>query len=112
MRLIRPRAAISHRPFGSGLYHPGIKELGKEFMTALIENAIEAATKAKAFLYCGEYGVIYAAPCEGIVSWYQDIHEVFEANGIARAAWTYKAMDFGISDWYEEHIREAVIRNL
>jgi hypothetical protein len=98
--------------FGSGLYHPGITALGKEYMSALIGKAVEAATEVGVFLYCGEYGVIYTAPPESIVRWYQDIHEVFEANGIARAAWTYKAMDFGISDWYKEYIRETIINNL
>lgn len=98
--------------FASGLYHPGIKVLGKEYMAALIKMAVQAAAAVDVYLYCGEYGVIYTAPSESIVRWYQDIHAVFETYQIGRAAWTYKAMDFGISDWYQKEIRELVIQNL
>ncbi len=98
--------------FASGLYHPGITVLGREYMTALIKMAIEAATAADVYLYCGEYGVIHTAPPESIVRWYQDIHDVFETYDIGRAAWSYKAMNFGVSDLYQEQIRGSIIRNL
>lgn len=98
--------------FGSGLYNPGVTEMGKEFMIALIDEAVKAAEVKHVFLYCGEYGVIYNAPSDSIVRWYEDINQVFVSKGIARAAWTYKSLDFGISDWYDADIRGSVISNL
>ena len=98
--------------FGSGLYNLGVTKLGTDFMTALIIEAVKAAEEHHVFLYCGEYGVIFNAPSDSIVHWYEDIHEVFEAQGIGRAAWTYKSMDFGISDWYQAEIRSSIIANL
>ena len=49
-------------------------------------------------LYCGEYGVIDRATPEDTVAWYRMIHEAFEHYGIGRAAWSYRQMDFGLSD--------------
>lgn len=82
--------------FGSGLYNTD--KMGTEFMEKLIAEAVEAAEKAKVPLYCGEYGVIDRADIEDTVQWYEDIHDVFEKFGIGRAAWTYKGIDFGISE--------------
>lgn len=98
--------------FGSGLYNPGVTEMGKGYMDTLIDVAVRAAEANNVFLYCGEYGVIHNAPSESIIRWYEDIHQVFETKGIARASWAYKGIDFGISDWYKHEIIEDVIANL
>ena len=49
-------------------------------------------------LYCSEYGVIHQADLESTLHWYQTISAVFEKHHIGRAAWTYKEMDFGLTD--------------
>lgn len=98
--------------FGSGLYNPGITQMGKEYIASLMEAAVKVASDKKVRLYCGEYGVIDKAPTESKIKWYKDIHEVFEAYGISRAAWTYKAMDFGILDLCNREIQDLVIANI
>ena len=35
---------------------------------------------------------------ESTLHWYQTISAVFEKHHIGRAAWTYKEMDFGLTD--------------
>ena len=49
-----------------------------------------------------------AAP-EDTLRWYAAIHEVFEACGIGRAAWSYREMDFGLSDARLDAVRESLL---
>lgn len=69
-----------------------------EMFDRLFAPAIAAAEKNGTLLYCGEYGVIDRATPEDTVKWYTEINKVFKAHGIGRAAWTYRQMDFGLSD--------------
>ena len=78
----------------------------------LFKSAIEAAKKNNTELYCGEYGVIDVVSPEDTVKWYQTIHAVLEAHGIARAAWSYKEMDFGLSDARMDGVRDEILRYL
>ena len=59
-----------------------------------------------------EYGVIEKATPEDTVGWYRMIHEAFERHGIARSAWSYRAMNFGLSDARLDGVREELIRLL
>ena len=66
-------------------------------------------------LFCaltGEYGVIKQASPRDTVNWYRTIHEVFERHGISRSAWTYREMDFGLSDRRLDGVRDELIRFL
>lgn len=74
------------------------------FFINLFEDAVAAAEKFDVPLYCGEYGVIDHADPESTVNWYLDIHKAFDKIGIARSAWTYKLMDFGIT---QEHVKSV-----
>lgn len=74
------------------------KPLDARFFRALFADAIKVAEERNVALYCGEYGVIDLASPEDTLKWYKAINEVFEENGIGRAAWNYKQMDFGLSD--------------
>ena len=56
-------------------------------------------------VYCGEYGVINLADPQDTLNWYKDIHAAFEKYGFGRAAWSYKEMDYGLSD---EHISGVI----
>ena len=46
-------------------------------------------------LYCGVFGCIAATPKADKERWYQDMIELFDKYGIARANWDYKG-GFGI----------------
>lgn len=71
---------------------------GSDFFRTIFAEAVQVAEERNVALYCGEYGVIDLAQPEDTLKWYQAIHEVFEENGIGRAAWTYHEMDFGLND--------------
>lgn len=75
-----------------------IEALGVPFFEKLFQEAVEISESRNVSLYCGEYGVIDQAPTADTLRWYKDIHDVFEKYGIGRAVWTYKALDFGLSD--------------
>ena len=84
----------------------------EETFEKLFAPAIEAAEKYGAPLYCGEYGVIDTVPPEDAVKWFRVINAVLEKHGIARAAWSYKQMDFGISDARWDAVRDELIKVL
>ncbi len=78
----------------------------------LFSSAIKKAKEHHTALYCGEYGVIDRVNPEDTVKWFRTIHNVFEKYGIARCAWTYKEMDFGLSDNRLNIAREEILKNL
>ena len=86
--------------------------LPADYFDQLFAPAIEAAKKYGAMLYCGEYGVIDRATPEDTVKWYRQIHETFEKYGIARSAWSYKQMDFGLSDTRLDGVRNELVKLL
>lgn len=82
----------------------------EQFFEKLFAPAIEAAKKNNTSLYCGEYGVIDVVSPEDTVKWFRMINSIFEKHGIARCAWSYKEMDFGISDSRLDNVRDELIR--
>ncbi|MBR1562300.1 MAG: cellulase family glycosylhydrolase [Ruminococcus sp.] len=83
-----------------------------EYFVKRFENAVKLCEEKGTTLYCGEYGVIdYASP-EDTLQWFKDIHEAFEHFGIGRAAWSYKQMNFGLSDERLDCVREELIKYL
>lgn len=93
---------------------PSFAESGitTEFFEKLFESAIQAAEANHTCLYCGEYGVIEHATPEDTVRWFRTIHEVLEKHEIGRAAWSYRRMDFGLSDARLDGVREELVRYL
>ena len=84
-----------------GAFHDddaAITELGTPFFEKLFQEAVAVCESRNVSLYCGDYGVIDQAPVADTLRWDRDIHDAFEKYGIGRAAWTYKVMDFGLSD--------------
>ncbi len=73
-------------------------EMGKPFLIEMISEAVDAAKEAGVKLYCGEFGVIDRAPVEDTLRWYRDIFDVFKQYDIHAAVWSYKEMDFGVTD--------------
>lgn len=87
-------------------------DITPEYFEKLFAPAIEAAKKNGTTLYCGEYGVIDIVPPADAVKWYKCINEVFEKHGISRSAWSYKEMDFGLSDERFDDLRDELIKYL
>lgn len=87
-------------------------EIDKDFFIKLFKNAVDICEKYDVMLYCGEYGVIDRAPTDATLGWYSAMHEAFEESGIARAAWTYKSKDFGITDEHYSEIKDEIIKLL
>ena len=79
------------------------------YFVELFESAIEAARKNNTELYCGEYGVIDVVSPEDTVKWFKAIHRVLDNYGIARSAWSYKEMDFGLSDARLDGVRNELL---
>ena len=93
---------------GYGMFPPE-ERMSSAFFKTLFEEAVCIAEERDVRLYCGEYGVIDLASPEETLSWYGMIHEAFEAYGIGRAAWSYKEMDFGLSDKRMDSVREKLL---
>lgn len=83
-----------------------------ETFEKLFSSAIEKAKENNVPLYCGEYGVIDKAEPEDVLKWFRCINSVFEKHGISRCAWSYRDMDFGLSDTRLDSIREELIKYL
>ena len=82
----------------------------------VFENSFaKAVAKAEAEgtgVYCGEYGVINKAAPEDTLKWFKMINSVFEKFGIGRAAWSYKEMDFGLSDERMKPVIDELVKYL
>lgn len=85
---------------------------GTQFFHSFFEEAVRIAETFDVPLYCGEYGVIDRTKPQALLRWFQDIHAVFEEYGIARAVWTYKEMDFGITDEHYSEVFQEILKNL
>lgn len=84
----------------------GVKSFDADYFKGRFAAAVKLAEEKNVTLYCGEYGNIEHASDEATLRWYADIHAAFEHFGIARAAWSYKKMNFGVVD------RPAVVDQL
>ncbi|MCH5325145.1 MAG: glycoside hydrolase family 5 protein [Eubacterium sp.] len=87
-------------------------DITPEYFEKQFTNALEKAKQYGVDIYCGEYGVIDVATPEDTVKWFKVINSVFEKHGIARAAWSYKQMDFGISDSRMDGVRDELLKYL
>ena len=93
-------------------FHFEEMEITPEFFETLFAEAMEKAKENGTTLYCGEYGVIDRAEPEDVLKWFKVINSVFEKYQISRAAWSYKEMDFGLSDSRMDGVREELIKYL
>lgn len=85
-------------------------ETSAEYFEKLFSTAIAKAEEFNTGLYCGEYGCIDIVSPEDTVKWYRTINSVFEKHVIGRAAWNYKAMDFGLSDARLDNVRSELLK--
>ena len=86
--------------------------LTPEYFEKIFAEAIEVAKERNVALYCGEYGVIDHVAPKDAVKWYKCINSVFTKYGIGRAAWSYREMNFGLSDPYMDSDRAELIKYL
>ena len=84
----------------------------EEMFEEMFASAVAKAAENGADLYCGEYGVIDVASPEDALAWYKVINRVLELHGISRAAWSYKQMDFGLSDARMDKVRDELLSYL
>ena len=82
------------------------------YFEELLSSALEKAEREGTELYCGEFGVIDVVPPEEALKWFRTICAVFERHGVARVVWSYKEMDFGISDSRMDGVRGELLRCL
>ncbi len=82
------------------------------FFDDFFASALAKAKECNTILYCGEYGVIDVVSPEETLKWYKDINSIFEKYGIGRSAWSYKQMDFGLSDSRLDGIRDELVKYL
>ncbi len=83
-----------------------------EYFEQRFAGALEAAKRNNTELYCGEYGCIDRISPEDTLEWYRCINNVFEKYGISRSAWSYREMDFGLTDERLDSIRDELIKYL
>ena len=87
-------------------------EITPEYFENLFAEALEKAKSYGTGVYCGEYGVIDRAAPEDALKWFKTINSVFEKYEIARSAWSYKEMDFGLSDSRMDGVRDELVKYL
>ena len=84
-------------------------QIAPDYFEGRFAPALRAARERGAMLYCGEYGVIDQATPQDTVRWFRRIHDTFEKYGISRSAWSYKRMDFGLSDARLDSVRDELL---
>ena len=87
-----------HPEFESFLHAYVDTTLDRDYLRRLLTPALEFRQHAGKPLYCGEYGVIDRAPASARLNWHRDFIDLLREYHIARACWSYKAMDFGLVD--------------
>lgn len=87
------------------IFSTKLEMIGPEYFREIFAVAIEVAEKYNVPLYCGEFGVIDKAPLADSVRWLADLNQVMCEYKIGRAYWSYKRMDFGITD---EHFADSM----
>lgn len=83
-----------------------------DYFDQLFKSAVTLAEERDVLLYCGEYGVIDRVPGDDTVKWFADISRILNKYGIGRAAWTYKQLDFGLSDSRLDDVRPEILKLL
>ncbi len=92
--------------------HITVKELGEQYFEERFTEAKRVAEERNVAVYCGEYGVINLASPQDALRWYKDISAAFEKFGFGRAAWSYKEMDYGLSDEHMAGVIDELIKYL
>ena len=90
--------------------HVTAENLSQQYFEERFSEAKRVAEERNVAVYCGEYGVINLAAPQDTLNWYKDIHGAFEKFGFGRAAWSYKEMDYGLSDEHISGVIEELVK--
>ena len=90
--------------------HISVDKLCAQYFKDRFAEAERISKERDVPVYCGEYGVINLADPQDTLAWYKDISEAFEAYGFGRAAWSYKEMDYGLSDKHIAGVIDELIK--
>lgn len=102
---------IGHHPEFEADFKPLVgKQFDRDFLRKAVLPALDFARREQQVVYCGEYGVIDQAPLETRLRWTADLISILREHGIGRAAWSYKAMDFGLVDPQGKVVSEELVR--
>lgn len=91
---------------------PADGTINVQYFENLFKSALDICEERNVALYCGEYGVIDQTAPEDVLKWYQIFSGLLDKYNIGRAAWTYKEMDFGISDAWIAPVRDKILKLL
>ena len=109
----REKSKLVSQDLAGIIFDPRVKEgFGPEFFEIIFADAIKTAEERNVPLYCGEYGVIENADTEDTLRWLTDMNEVFTRYDMGRAYWSYKKMEFGISDERCKPLISEIVRKL
>lgn len=103
---------IFGRDFDDEFKDMGDKMMDESYFESMFVDAIAVSEKYDVPLYCGEYGVIDQADTESTVAWYEAIHKAMVDCNISRAAWTYKLMDFGLTQEHLAGVKDRILELL
>ncbi|MBQ5443885.1 MAG: hypothetical protein IIU29_01750, partial [Erysipelotrichaceae bacterium] len=83
--------------------------IDERYFDSLFEDALRVAEERNVALYCGEFGVIDRADPEETLKWFFCIGKTFKKYGIGRCLWSYKEMDFGLTENHYDKIRTEIL---
>lgn len=105
----RKCSAAFNKEYTDPLVREGVTDVEESLFESHFTDAVRCAEKYDIPLYCGEYGVINQADLESTLRWYQTISAAFARHNIGRAVWTFKEMDFGLTDSHMMPILSQII---
>ena len=86
--------------------------LDGRYFENIIKTAVDIAEKNNVPLYCGEYGVINLAQPEDVLNWYKDMNSALVKYNVARSAWSFREMDFGLEGAWLNGVRDKLLKYL
>jgi len=84
--------------------------MGAGYVRTFLQPAKEFIEKNDLPLYCGEYGVIDFADVQSRANWTRDVADFCIENGIGRAIWSYKGMNFTMIGRDGKALSESLVR--
>lgn len=113
-RAYRERSAELFGADFSGEFAEGADNelLDSRYFERMIKTAVEIAEADNVPLYCGEYGVIDLAEPADLIRWYKDMNSALVKYNIARSAWSYREMNFGLEGTWLDGVRDDLLKYL
>jgi aryl-phospho-beta-D-glucosidase BglC (GH1 family) len=84
--------------------------LDRNTLISDVQPAVDFSRRHKKTVYCGEFGVIDAAPLSARMNWTRDLISILEEQKIGRAYWSYKGYDFGLVDPEGKVVNEELVK--